>query len=474
MSGKWVCDSSSGCDLVCKPPCHGANKSLQHGSHGSCTNVSLLSDSSCTPTCDRGYVLISVRRCQLGNLSGGECQKCSSGMCAHYATCVSKAPEDGYSCNCTAGWTGVHCTAKADECEASRPCNKIDFDALCRPDSESDRGYVCNCSTGYSSSVEDGANCNVHESKFTLWEVVCITATVASVAPVPFMIRRFSRSLGYLHDPHLPEGKDAIGLFGFLMFVFGVADLALDIGLCFTLASCDQVVLLCCCLVTLAVTTTMTWYLGYSTLKSVVRADRREGSPSSAWLMKHPLIGPLIVLASSSRLNSMAILRLRVCGRMLIDFPDSADHRFFYFMQNAGLYHFWVEDIPHALISMALLNAADDEGHEACMFHGHSKMVRLFDRPLELPFGDTDIAWASLFASVGSILFGLVSRMMLLVTVSVARQEENVQELPTVRPSTSMLGLVQSLQRRGHTAESLLDCVKRDAATLSIDLSDGS
>jgi hypothetical protein len=463
-SGNW-----EGGTLTCSPnPCNSTNTDPDHGTRGTCTNALLLSGGSCTPACDGGYVLISLRHCQLGNLSGGECHKCTNDMCAHIArgsTCVSNAPEDGYSCNCTAGWTGLHCTAKADECEASRPCSKIDPDAACLQDPKSDRGYICNCSSGYSSSAEDGANCNVHESRFTIWEVLCTIATVASVAPVPLMVVRFRRSLGRLHDPQLPEGKDAVGLFGIFMFVYGVADLALDIGLCFTLASCGQHVLLCCCLTTLAVTTTMTWYLGYSTLKGVVRADRREGSPSSSWLTKHPLIGPLIVLASSSRLNSMAILRLRICGRMLIDFPDSEDHRFFHFMRNAGLYHFWVEDIPHVLISMALLYAADDEGDQACTEHGHSKVIHLFDRPLELPFGDRDIAWASLFASVGSILFGLVSRMMLLLTVSVARKDESVRELSTIR--TSMLDLVHSLQRRGHTSESLLDCVERDTAQLS-------
>jgi hypothetical protein len=456
--GVWTYDGAkpnannkSPVNLQCiEQPCNGS-------ATGTCTHV-LAHGASCAPDCGRGFVLNSLRRCELGRVSGGECIQCTHEMCKHEATCVTKAPENGYKCNCTDGWAGSDCTANANSCKAYRPCNKIDLDATCRKDGESVRGYICNCSSGYSSSAEDGANCDVHESKFTLWEVICIAATVASVAPVPFMVRRFRRSLGRLHDPQLPEGKDAVGLFGSIMFVFGVGDLVLDIGLCLTLVSCGQVVLLCCCLTTLAVTTTMTWYLGYSTLKGIVRADRREGSPSSAWLMKHPLIGPLIVLASSSRLNSMAILRLRICGRMLIDFPDSADHRFFYFMRNAGLYHFWVEDIPHALISTALLYAADDEGRAACMAHGHSKMVHVFDRPLELPFGDRDIAWASLFASVGSILFGLVSRMMLLLTVSVARNDESVRELPTIR--TSMLDLVESLQRRGHTCESLLDCVE--------------
>ena len=35
----------------------------------------------------------------------------------------------------------------------------------------------------------------------------------------------------------------------------------------------------------------------------------------------------------------MAILRLRICGCQLIDFPDSQDQRYFHFLKNAGMYH---------------------------------------------------------------------------------------------------------------------------------------
>ena len=124
----------------------------------------------------------------------------------------------------------------------------------------------------------------------------------------------------------------------------------------------------------------------------------------------------------------MAILRLRLRGKLLIGFPDSEDHRFFFFLRNAGLYHFWVEDIPHVLISLALLNSADDEGFQvgtalhdllsflwgtgwfaavspwhcitlvsvgphgcfacaaqACFENGHSKVLTIADRQLHFP-----------------------------------------------------------------------------------------
>eukprot|EP01047_Picozoa_sp_COSAG01_P069978 COSAG01_NODE_10491_length_2152_cov_3.265465_2_plen_289_part_00 len=259
------------------------------------------------------------------------------------------------------------------------------------------------------------------------------------------MVRRYKRSLHKLQDPGLPPGKDALGPFGLFMFLWGILDVVIDAGLCITLKSCGQVTLLYCCLVTLVTTTLLTWYLGYTTLRAIVLADDREGRPAQKWLLKNPLLGPMIVLASSSRLNSMAILRLRLCGRMMVDFPDSEGHRYFHFMRNCGLYHFWVEDIPHVLISLALLYSADDEGFQACQASGHSKVIHPFGHKLELPFGDTDIAWASLSISLGSIVFGMISKAMQLLTVSLAAPPVSV-ELATPTDPSAMAELLQRLR----------------------------
>jgi hypothetical protein len=121
-----------------------------------------------------------------------------------------------------------------------------------------------------------------------------------------------------------------------LFFLWGLVDWIVDLSFCYSLWHCQQPVLAGCVTVSLLVTTAMTWYLGWYTLKFIVRTDRRVPSPAREWVARSPVFGPMIVVASSSRLNSMAILRLRLCGRMLIDFSDSPDHRFFHFMRNAG------------------------------------------------------------------------------------------------------------------------------------------
>ena len=261
-----------------------------------------------------------------------QCVRCTDNDCGHGGTCTQDGQEAAYVCNCTSGWAGEHCTVN-DPCKVLEPCG---VGGTCQTSVSNVLGYTCTCLPHYRGQP----NCDEHVGAFTKWEVICVIATAISALPVPCMVRRFRHTLNTLQDPGLPDKRNAVGPFGLFMFCYGLADLVLDITLCFTLRSCGQTVLFYCCLATLVVTTLMTWGLGYMTLRRVVTVDEREGSPARKWLVDNAAVGPLVVLASSSRLNSMAILRLRLCGKMLLDFPDSPGHRYFYFLRNAGLYHY--------------------------------------------------------------------------------------------------------------------------------------
>lgn len=178
------------------------------------------------------------------------------------------------------------------------------------------------------------------------WVAICATVNAVSVLPVPHIIRTYHSTLANLNDPVLPEHKTYIGPVGLCLFIFGLVDFVIDISFCYSLWTCDQHVLAACCTATVVVTSLMAWYLGWYTLSFVVRNDQRQPSATKAWLSSNPIAGPLIVLASSSRLNSMAILRLQLFGRKIVDFPDSNDHRFFHFLRNAGMFHYLVECAP--------------------------------------------------------------------------------------------------------------------------------
>ena len=169
-----------------------------------------------------------------------------------------------------------------------------------------------------------------------------------------------------------------------------------------------------------------------------------------AQLGGNQVLAPLIVVASSSRLNSMAILRLRLCGKLLLDFPDSEDHRFFHYMRHSGMYHYLVEDIPHAVLSVAVLVLANHErGRES-----GDTMGACAEGDFDL-FGwvisHTHVAIASLAVSLGSIVFGIVAKAMQQVTVTIMNDAE-----------APLLGANQDrLDRGSGFSESVRDIVSR-------------
>ena len=137
----------------------------------------------------------------------------------------------------------------------------------------------------------------------------------------------------------------------------------------------------------------------------------------------------------------MAILRLRLCGKLLLDFPDSDDHRFFHYMRHSGMYHYLVEDIPHAVLSVAVLVLGDKMG--ACAGGDFNLLGWVISH--------THVAIASLTVSLGSIVFGIVAKAMQQVTVTIMNDAE-----------TPLLGANQDrLDRGSGFSESVRDIVSR-------------
>ena len=468
----------AGSSLQCKPrPCYHANASLPHGTAGDCQKSALQNGYNCTPDCNTkapadhyGYYLVGDRVCHLGSLTDtAVCVRCDDKKCAHSGTCVSDPGNTdlserprGYRCDCSTadGWGGPECVSPENQC-TPRPCNIKDKGAQCKA-TRADKGFECSCTT----NEYKGETCEDQVRSFAPWEIACVITTILSVLPVPRMVKRFKKSLETLEDPHLPEGKDALGTFGLFMCIFGVFDLVLDCLLASTLSGCNQGILLGCCIVTVVVTTTMTWYLGYITLRHIVLVDTRANSPAKEWLIQNPLIGPCVVLCSSSRLNSMAILRLHIGGRMLIDFPDSEGHRYFYFLKNSGMYHFWVEDIPHCMLSLALLHSAGIEGFQACTNDDNAQSFSIAGTQIaELPVSDKNIAIASLVFSVGSIVFGLIQGSMQMLTMKMvtAQNEADSAGLPVLAnmPSGNVQDALALLKREGWGRETLIHHISK-------------
>ena len=356
LTGKLCCFHGARQDnSTCLPkPCDGTAGLPLHIQPGNCTS-SVPSGHTCSPECDplSGFYLHGVRTCQAGKfIRDGVCRECTAEKCSSiFGKCepddgnhpTAAAPGD-YWCKCTDDHHyGSRCQRTDQYCADTTPCKAIDKGSICFPSYANRFGYECNCSAGYNHSEPAlagivGQDCDAHKQQFTEWEWACIASTAASVLPVFWMVRGFLKSLdkraarddddrdtGKTVD--LEYGEDALGLGGLLMFLFGVGDLVLDVLLLTTLWVCGQTVMWACCLVTLIVTAAMTLFLGYKTLTHIVRNWRDDGTESpGAWIQKNKIKSAAVILASCSRVNSMAILRLRIFGYPLLEFPDHTDH----------------------------------------------------------------------------------------------------------------------------------------------------
>ena len=174
-------------------------------------------------------------------------------------------------------------------------------------------------------------------SASSAWDWICGLITIITVLSVPCIIQRFKKDLAAeLSSPplDLPEGEeDAPGWAGLIVFVIGVLDLVLDISLCLALSSCGKWYLLASCLISLVVTIGVTIHLGFSTLDTIRDGNEEAGR----WWTKNGTAASLVVIASASRIQSLAILRLRLCEKDLSDFSMSDE--VFHFLRYEGSYH---------------------------------------------------------------------------------------------------------------------------------------
>ena len=216
------------------------------------------------------------------------------------------------------------------------------------------------------------------------WTITCAVASAVSWLPLPSIIREFKRSLAQLEPMNLSEQNTHLGPFGVCMFVWGLLDFVRGPLLCVTVGVCGQWVLLSCSIATLAVTTATTGYLALTVL------DEVKKTPAAAdWIADNGKLVAFVGIAASSRLDMIAVLKLKLCGKLCCDMPMEDKH--FHFCRHAGIYHYLIEDMPHALVGIA------------------SWQLHCGD---EAQFG-VDAGWfavGSAGLSACSILFGLVNK----------------------------------------------------------------
>jgi hypothetical protein len=143
----------------------------------------------------------------------------------------------------------------------------------------------------------------------------------------------------------------------------------------------------------------------------------------------------VVVFASSSRLESMTVLRLRLCGKTLCNLP--MEHRHFHYLKQAGWYHHIVEDIPLAVVSLTVIFAS----------HNSKSCLNLDDAWLPDVLGGDTVAKWSLAFSISSILFGLLDKAVQMMVINASDEHVATGNLHTSLLG-STTGSLRSMTRR--------------------------
>ena len=501
--GGWTRDSAAQCQCTPKvcpavsPAAHATACPVGHYMYG--TNV-------CSVTCELGYEIVSGNKSYMCSARGNwesvgkplDCKRtCEPQLpVLHSKPCQAsdgreKPAEDEkcvgqcikgyvvnrrimYRCDDTGNWIQAvgngefTCVpdSQAGTCAEQTPAKNVHF--MLQQTAECDRtkgGAVCKveCDEGWKSDGGDpfflcdaggrwvsqfpSNRLECREipdrspgSASSAWDWICGLTTIITVLSVPCIIQRFKKDLAAeLSSPplDLPEGEDALGWLGLIVFVIGVLDLALDISLCLALSSCGKWHLLASCLTSLVVTIGVTIHLGFSTLNKI-----REGNEEAErWWIKNGTAASLIVIVSASRIESLAILRLRLRGNVISDFPMSDEG--FHFLKYEGSYHYILEDLPHLLAAIALLNTGD-----SCVENG----VWIFSPGW--------IAYANIVHILWSIFYGYISKQgqkRIMRRGAARHMEEAVNLVRSLR--SSLMGRssadveINAAELRGHGSE---------------------
>eukprot|EP01047_Picozoa_sp_COSAG01_P054961 COSAG01_NODE_6063_length_3874_cov_5.778278_4_plen_469_part_00 len=400
-----------------------------------------------TPQCPnpRPQNARSVAQCSGGTSVGGECkyeceanysmQSCDDGTHrnpdAIGPPCVYRCdPEQqchSYPCN----WTGgnlvcvrpllppvipftVTCPVHPP-LEHSLPCPDLVENSSCHAQCEGgfepsgNPGYTCGADGvwGGAGSLRCAAAAPLPGQPLS-WgaSLACVVATVlGTILPLPFChgwvpescsrpkgwLSSFQTDLDSCRDVDLQQDDRHQGWLGLVSFLFGVFHLFSDGILIYQLFSCPTRMVAAICFTVSSVCTVLTTIRFALIFHHKLKVHPRQSNIAQS--QKGRLGIPAIILLSASRLESMALLRLRLrfpCGicpgyehALLAD--DRDYDQYFHFLRSAvGSYHYCMEDVPHAVITIVLLS---QHGASGCKEAGHWEVAGLIFSVLTVVFG---------------------------------------------------------------------------------------
>jgi hypothetical protein len=144
------------------------------------------------------------------------------------------------------------------------------------------------------------------------------------------------------------------GLIGLVMFLVGVFNMFAQVLLMLKLRRGGDSQLFAVVLSSSISTVVTSLPLALCILHEIARDSRQNFFKE---VMERGIGLVLVVLLSTSRIESLSILRLRLGMCSPKPFPMKEKH--FYFIQSIGAYHFFIKDVPHVLVSLALTQTDD-------------------------------------------------------------------------------------------------------------------
>eukprot|EP01047_Picozoa_sp_COSAG01_P039394 COSAG01_NODE_3253_length_6351_cov_4.601248_2_plen_678_part_00 len=271
-------------------------------------------------------------------------------------------------------------------------------------------GFPCDCISGFVGRFCESVE---HQTINHAWNVASAMVGVSSLISAMLASSRFRRTVDNLDELQLPDQQRATGFWGALGFLTGVWDLVVDIVFCMALASCRLWPWFALYVTVVVVTAATTIYLGLVTLATIEATN----SATRQWHIQNGKLVTLVLLLSASRLNSLAILRLRIFDYVIIDCP--MEDKFFHFIRHCGMFRYFVSDIPQVFVAVALLVTTGKHA-DIC---GHSDVWLI-------PISAHTAAIMSIVSSFGLIAFGVVDKMghLLLTEATAFRRVRNAAQ----------------------------------------------
>eukprot|EP01046_Picozoa_sp_COSAG06_P000550 COSAG06_NODE_16_length_34949_cov_31.500832_6_plen_1279_part_00 len=195
--------------------------------------------------------------------------------------------------------------------------------------------------------------------------------TIGTAVPVCWVVPNLKQQLE--DSVPLSNAPAPTGAFGLSMCILGCVGAMLHVCFCISLLECRQIGLFVCAVSTSVLTMATTAYFTLSARSKIFEHD-----DAADWYRtdSHSKQAVLIMIVASIRIDALALLRLRISNKYLVDCPMKPEH--FQWIRYVGIYHCLVEDLSYVLIAGLKLAAGCADGASSVPQSSFMSSVRYY------------------------------------------------------------------------------------------------